>query len=80
MLEQTRCFRGDLPLAGLGKARHVSTFWRTSLMIDVGSYCCSLVERPFPSSKTISSCCFFRFFGFGIGVMNSALRRLSMIF
>ena len=43
-------------------------------MIGVGSYCWSFVESPLPSSKTIS--CwplrFLRFFGFGIGVMNSA--------
>jgi len=66
---------------GLGKARHESTFWRTSLMMEWGSYCCFLVEMPFPSSNTISSCgtAFFRFFGFGMGVMNSSLRRVSMI-
>ncbi len=50
-------------------------------MIEVGSYCCSFVESPLPSSKTISSCAAarFRFFGFGIGVMNSARRRVSRI-
>ena len=50
-------------------------------MIEVGSYCCSSVESPLPSSKTMSSCLAapFRFFGFGIGVMNSARRRRSMI-
>ena len=38
----------------------------------------AFLERPFPSSKTISACCrSFRFFGFGIGVMNSARRRRS---
>jgi|SRR5580704_2451860 hypothetical protein len=50
-------------------------------MIEVGSYCCSLVERPLPSSNTstvwAAALCFF---GLGIGVMNLALRRLSMIF
>ena len=48
-------------------------------MIEVGSYCCAAVESPFPSSKTICSWVAdaFRFFGFGIGVMNSARRRLS---
>lgn len=36
-------------------------------MIEVGSYCCFLVESPLPSSKTISSCCagVLRFFGLG---------------
>ena len=63
---------------GFGRLRHASTWPRTSLMIEVGSYCCSLVESPLPSSKT-KSCCAgaaFRFFGFGIGVMNSARRRI----
>ena len=50
-------------------------------MIEVGSYCCSLVDRRLPSSNTnplwVGD---FRFFGLGIGVMNFALRRLSMIF
>jgi adenine-specific DNA-methyltransferase len=89
--EQVKAFRdtwrdGSRAVSGVtchwlafGKARHESTFWRTSLMIEVGSYCCCLVERPFPSSKTISSCCagVLRFFGFGMGVMNSARRRFS---
>jgi hypothetical protein len=50
-------------------------------MIGVGSYCCSAVERPTPSLKTRDSCVegFFRLRGFGIGVMNSARRRLSTI-
>src|SRR6202035_1150661 len=51
-------------------------------MIDVGSYCCSLVERPLPSSNTNPACldgalCFF---GLGIGVVNLAPRLVSMIF
>ena len=54
---------------------------RTSLMIEVGSYCCSLVESPLPSSNTNPGCAAaLRFFGFGIGVMNLALRRCSIIF
>jgi tRNA nucleotidyltransferase/poly(A) polymerase len=66
----------------LSKDRHCATFWRTSLIMEVGSYCCSLVERPFPSSNTRLCCsddvrCFL---GFGIGVMNSARRRFSLIF
>jgi hypothetical protein len=49
-------------------------------MIEVGSYCCSLVESPLPSSNTNRDCAAaLRFFGFGIGVMNLALRRRSMI-
>jgi hypothetical protein len=41
-------------------------------MIEVGSYCCSFVDSPLPSSKTKPSCFAapFRFLGFGIGVMN----------
>ena len=31
---------------GLEIWRQASTFWRTSLMREVGSYCCSLVDRP----------------------------------
>src|ERR1019366_7398875 len=50
-------------------------------MIEVGSYCCSLVESPMPSSNTNPDCAAaLRFFGFGIGVMNFALRRCSMVF
>src|ERR1700738_5183149 len=51
-------------------------------MIEVGSYCCSLVERPLPSSNTNPVCAggALCFFGLGIGVMNLALRRFSMIF
>ena len=33
---------------GFGHARHVATCRRTSLIIDVGSYCCSSVESPLP--------------------------------
>jgi predicted metal-binding protein len=50
-------------------------------MIEVGSYCCSFVERPLPSSNTNPACVgAFRFLGLGIGVMNLALRRVSVIF
>ncbi len=68
---------------GFFKVRHLSTSWRRALMIGVGSYCCSFVEIPLPSSKT-NSCClgaslFLRFLGFGIGVINFALRRFSII-
>jgi hypothetical protein len=50
-------------------------------MIGVGSYCCTAVETPAPSSKTSRSWALLRFcfFGFGIGVMNFATRRVSMI-
>ena len=52
------------------------------MMAEVGSYCCSLVESPFPSSKTKDCWLDFplTFFGLGMGVMNSARRRFSMIF
>ncbi len=50
-------------------------------MIGVGSYRCFSVERPLPSSSTSSRCLAlpFCFFGFGIGVMNWAVRRRSMM-
>src|SRR5215510_5630194 len=50
-------------------------------MIEVVSYSCSLVESPLPSSKTNVSCAaaFLCFFGFGMGVINAARRRDSMI-
>ena len=44
-------------------------------MIGVGSYCCSSVDRPVALVEDAARCCAvprFRFFGFGIGVMNSA--------
>ena len=71
---------------GSGRARQASTCDRTSLMIVVRMYCCSLVESPSASLKRNSSCsaacvaAFFRFFGFGIGEMNSGRRRVSRIF
>ena len=50
-------------------------------MIEVSSYCCVAEDRPLPSAKTISPWLVaVRFFGFGIGVMKSALRRASTIF
>ena len=67
---------------GFEKFRHWSTWKRSSLMTaEVGSYCCFSVESPLPSSKTNSAWDAFavRFRGLGIGVMNSARRRLSMI-
>src|SRR5215471_6841766 len=50
-------------------------------MIEVVSYSCSLMESPLPSSKTNVSCAaaFLCFFGFGMGVINAARRRDSMI-
>ena len=66
---------------GFGQAAPLVDLLRTSLMIEVGSYCCFSVESPLPSSKTKP--CWaapsLRFFGLGIGVMNSARRRFSMI-
>ena len=56
VLQQACCFRRDLPVVGAAELRHVPTCPRISLMREVGSYCCSFVERPLPSSKTISSC------------------------
>ena len=67
---------------GFGGCATSSTSARTSLMIDVGSYCCAWVEIPSPSSVTApaASALVLRFFGFGIGVTKSARRRLSTIF
>lgn len=50
---------------GFGIARHASTTCRSRLMVAVSSYCWSAVEGA--SSSSGSACCFFRFFGFGIG-------------
>jgi hypothetical protein len=65
---------------GLGHTRQRFTRPRTSLMFEVASYCCSLVDSPLPSSKTEFSCptLRLRFLGSGIGVMNSARRQLSI--
>ena len=50
-------------------------------MIGVGSYCCRAVETPAPSSKTSAVWAFdgLCFLGRGIGVMNFASRRSSMM-
>ena len=50
-------------------------------MMGVGSYCWAAVDTPAPSSKTNPVCPLARlcFFGRGIGVMNRASRRVSMI-
>ena len=47
VLEQARRLRRDLPVVGVrqGRARG-RRVRRTSLMIEVGSYCCSSVESP----------------------------------
>ena len=65
MLKQARGFGRDLPLAGSGSSPLIH-FCARRLMIEVGSYCCFWVERPLPSSKTISCCSAgpLRFFGF----------------
>ena len=45
-------------------------------MIEVGSYCCFSVERPLSALKARPCWSWpLRFFGLGIGVMNSARRR-----
>ena len=73
---------------GFGHARHWSTWPRTSLMIEVGSYCCSRVESPLPSSKT-KSCwrsAFLAFLRLGDGrdefgaatVLDDLLGRLAL--
>ena len=50
------------------------------MMVVASSYCCSAVESPFASPRTISGWVeALRFFGFGIGVMNSARRRYSLV-
>ena len=51
------------------------------LIMAVWSYCCADVDNPLPSSNT-SCCCAsgpLRFLGLGMGVINSARRRLSII-
>ena len=65
---------------GFGRLRHRSTRWRSSLMIEVGSYCCCSVERPWSAWKARSRWPWprLRFFGLGTGVMNSARRRLGI--
>ena len=66
---------------GLGRPRHVSTAWRTWLMMEVVAYCWDSVERFNPSLNTISPCwaSLLRFLGFGMGVMNSARLRVARI-
>jgi len=64
----------------LSRSRQVVTALLISLMIDIDSYCWSRVERPVSSPRGKSACVSFlpfRFFGFGIGVTNSAFRRVS---
>ena len=51
-------------------------------MIEVGSYCCSCGGEPLAlveDDRLLVCGALLRFFGFGIGVMNSARRRVSMI-
>ena len=66
---------------GFGNARHLPTSWRTALISEVCSYCGASAESPLPSSKTICCCSVnpLRFFGFGIGEMNSAHLLVSII-
>ena len=47
VLEQPRGLRRHLPLARFGSLRHVSTCARTSLMIEVRSYCLLLRRQAF---------------------------------
>ena len=57
VLEQARRLGRDLPVVRVRqRCATASTWLRTSLMIEVGSYCCSAVESPLPSSKTIDVC------------------------
>ena len=68
MLKQTSCFRRNLPVVldsvSFAMGPHDS---RSSLMMEVGSYCCSSVESPLPFIE--NNCAVwsepFRFFGFG---------------
>ena len=55
--------------AGFGSARHDATCERISLMIGVGLYSCSSVERPSSSLKTRLSC-FASFFFCFLGLRN----------
>ena len=48
-------------------------------MIEVGSYCCSLVETPFPSSKTKASWSAARFRFLGLVVSRQVVEILGDI-
>ena len=82
-LPQATRLRDHLPLAGVrnpSPAVHLLAY-----AIDDGgvlSYCCFAVERSFPSpnTKATGSAESWRFFGFGMGVMNWAGLRRSMTF
>jgi len=71
--EAAGSFGCDLPSTG-GRPRHVVHLAADLVDDGVMSYCCFSVERPLPSSRTISCCGsrVFALFGLGIGVMNSA--------
>jgi hypothetical protein len=81
MLKKTGRLRRDLPLTGIGQRS--PRVHRLANFIDDrrGVVLLLLRRKPKPSSEVISSCtaAFFRFFGLGIGVMNSARRRVSTV-
>ena len=82
VLEQAGRFRRDLPLVGIRQGPPL-IHALTQLVDDRGRVVLLFgVESPRPSSKTIFcwSADPLRFFGFGIGVMNSARLRVSIIF
>jgi len=81
VLEKAGGFRGDQPLVGVGQRPpgvHVAAH-----IVDKrgGVVLLLLCREPFAFVEYEVSCstAFFRFFGFGIGVMNSARRRRSTI-
>ena len=81
VLEQARRFRRHLPLAGTGQCPPLIHALPNLVDNRRGIVLLGLGRKPLPLSKTISSCAAarFRFLGFGIGVMNSARRRRSII-
>ena len=82
VLQQPGGLRRDLPLL---RVRHAAPGIHVAAdLVDDGRRvvgCCSSVERPSPSSSSISFCCLapFFFFGFGIGVISSDRRRAGMM-
>ena len=82
VLEQAHCFRADLPLGGVGPSPphiHVLAHFIDDggriVLLFLGGEALPLVEHYLACCQACF--CFFRFFGFGIGVMNSARRRRS---
>ena len=82
VLEQAGGFRGDLPLARIGQgtpsvhvAAHLVDDGGGIVLLLLGREALALVE----DHLVLLARAFFRFFGLGMGVMNSARRRFSMI-